>query len=180
MNGELLEEVECFEYLRSKIAVDGGIEIKVKSRINGVGKVLGGMKVFSCRVMGMNVKRRLYEGVAVPTALYGTETWRMVVAEKKRLNVMEMKCFEEYVWRNAYGPSEKLGGVKERKTGVTRVGWSSRTESRHMKRMKEDQLVKKIVGSDVRCEVERKATKGMDGWCENSVECKRNVWSKEG
>ena len=44
---------------------------EVKSRINDVGKVLGGMKVFSCRVMRMNVKRRLYEGVAVPTVLYG-------------------------------------------------------------------------------------------------------------
>ena len=40
----------------------------------------------------MNVKRRLYEGVAVPTALYWPETWAMAVAEKKRLNVMEMRC----------------------------------------------------------------------------------------
>ena len=40
----------------------------------------------------MNVRRRLYEGVAVPAALYGAETWSMAVAEKKRLNVMEMMC----------------------------------------------------------------------------------------
>ena len=58
----------------------------MKSRINGVGKVLGGMKkVFSCRVM-------VYERVAVPTPLYWAETWSMTVAEKKRLNVMEMRC----------------------------------------------------------------------------------------
>ena len=42
----------------------------MKSRINDIGKVLGGMNVFSCTAMGMNVKRRLYEGVAVFTALY--------------------------------------------------------------------------------------------------------------
>ena len=36
--------------------------------------MLGGMKVFSCRAMGMNVKRRLYEGVA-----------------EKRFNVMERR-----------------------------------------------------------------------------------------
>ena len=41
--------------------------------------------VFSCRTMGMNVKRRKYEGIAVSTVLYGAETWNMVVAEKKRL-----------------------------------------------------------------------------------------------
>ena len=52
----------------------------MKSKIIDVRKVLGGMKtVFSCRVMGMNVKSRLYEGVAVPTALYGAETWSMAV-----------------------------------------------------------------------------------------------------
>ena len=34
LNGELLEEVECFEHIRSKITVDGGIETEVKSRIN--------------------------------------------------------------------------------------------------------------------------------------------------
>ena len=61
----------------------------MKSKINDVGKVLGGMKkAFTYRVMGMNVKRRLYEGVAVPN---GAETWSMAVAEK-RLNMMGMRC----------------------------------------------------------------------------------------
>ena len=30
--------------------------------------------IFSCRTMGMNVKKRLYEGVALPTAIYGSKT----------------------------------------------------------------------------------------------------------
>ena len=39
------------------------------------GELLGGIKkVFSCKAMGMNVKRRLYE-VAVLIAPYGDETW---------------------------------------------------------------------------------------------------------
>ena len=45
------------------------------------------MKVFSC---GVIVERGLY-GVAVLT-LYGTETWSMAVAEKKQLNIMDMRC----------------------------------------------------------------------------------------
>ncbi len=40
----------------------------------------------------MNAKRRLYEGVVVPTVLYGAETWNMGAAERRRLNVMEMRC----------------------------------------------------------------------------------------
>ena len=63
----------------------------MKSRINDVEKVLGGMKtVFSCTVMGLNVNR-LYKGVAVPTTIYGGEIWSIAVGEK-RLNVMEVKC----------------------------------------------------------------------------------------
>ena len=46
--------------------------------------------MFNSREVGINVKRRLYEGVAVPIALYGAETRIMVVVvvEKSRLNVM--------------------------------------------------------------------------------------------
>ena len=50
--------------------------------------------MLSCRVMRINVNRRLYEGVTVPTALYRAETWNMGVAEKKKLNVMEMRCLK--------------------------------------------------------------------------------------
>ena len=38
-----------------------------------IGKVLEGMKMFSCRAMGMNIKRKLY-GVSTPTTLHGAET----------------------------------------------------------------------------------------------------------
>ncbi len=75
--------------------MDGGIKGEVKFRMNEVGKVCGGMKkVFKCRSLGISAKRRLYEGVVVPSALYGHETWNMAAAERWRLNVMEMRCLE--------------------------------------------------------------------------------------
>ena len=46
----------------------------MKSRISDVGMVLAKINVFSSRAMGINVKRKLYEGVAVPTAPYRAET----------------------------------------------------------------------------------------------------------
>ena len=64
----------------------------MKFRISDIGKVLGGMKVISFRAMGINVKRSLYEEVDVPTPLYGAEAWSMAAAEKKRLNIMEIRC----------------------------------------------------------------------------------------
>ena len=42
--------------------------------------------------MGINVKKCLYEGVIVPTALYGAEGWGMKSAERRKVNVLKMKC----------------------------------------------------------------------------------------
>ncbi len=45
----------------------------------------------------MNAKRRLYEGVVVPTALYGAETWNVRESERNSLDVFEMRCLRSMV-----------------------------------------------------------------------------------
>ena len=44
------------------------------------------------RGQGIKAKKCLYEGVIVSTALYGAETLRMRSAERRKVNVLEMKC----------------------------------------------------------------------------------------
>ena len=39
----------------------------------------------------------LYEGVIVKTALYGAEAWSIRSAERRKLNVLEMKCLRSLV-----------------------------------------------------------------------------------
>ena len=39
---------------------------------------------------GIKAKKCLYEGVIVPTALYGSEAWGMRSAERRKVNVLEM------------------------------------------------------------------------------------------
>ena len=39
------------------------------------------------RGLVIKAKKRLYEGVIVPTALYGAEAWGMRSAERKKVNV---------------------------------------------------------------------------------------------
>ena len=153
LDGEQLEEVSSFKYLGSKVAVDGKIGEEVSARVNEVSKVLGGMKtMFNCRSLRMDVKRRLYEGVAVPTALYGAETWNMGQRERKRLNVVEMRCLRSMcgVTRRDRIRNEEV----RRRTGVTRElsGRADQTVLRwfgHTERMDEDRLVKRIVKSEV-------------------------------
>ena len=57
-------------------------------------KALGALKgVMKNRVLGMNVKKVLYEKVDVPTVMYDSESWGMKVTEIRKLNVSE-----EYDW----------------------------------------------------------------------------------
>ncbi len=78
------------KYLGLHVAVNGGMDVEVKFRMKEVGNVCGGTRrVFKCRSLGINAKRRLYEGVVVSSALYGDETWNMGAAERRGLNLME-------------------------------------------------------------------------------------------
>ena len=47
--------------------------------------------------LGINAKKYLYEGVIVPTALYGAEAWGMRSAERRKVNVLDMKCLRSLV-----------------------------------------------------------------------------------
>ncbi len=55
------------------------------------------MSVLCNRALGKNAKRRLYEGVVVPTALSGAETWYVRESERNRLDVFEMRCLRNMV-----------------------------------------------------------------------------------
>ena len=53
--------------------------------------------VLSNRGLGIKAKKCLYEGVIVPMALYGAQAWGMRSAERRKVNVLEMKCLRSLV-----------------------------------------------------------------------------------
>ena len=74
LNGEPLEEVDCFKYLGSQVAADGGCEREMVLRMNEVYRAWGAPKsVLSNRGLRIKAKKCLYEGVILPTAMYGAE-----------------------------------------------------------------------------------------------------------
>ena len=74
LNSEPLEEVDCFMYLWSKVASDGGYERDVLHRMNEGYRTWRVLKsALSNRGFGMKAKKCLNEGVMVPMALHCTE-----------------------------------------------------------------------------------------------------------
>ena len=97
-NGGLLEEVDCFKYLWSQVAADRGCERDMVQRMNEVYRAWGALKsVLSNRALGIKAKNCLYKGVFVPPALCGAEAWGMRSAERRKVNVLEMKCLRSLV-----------------------------------------------------------------------------------
>ena len=93
-----LEEMDCFKYLGSQVAADRGCERDVVHRINEGYRAWGARKsVLSNRGLGIKAKKCQYEGVIIPTALYGAEAWGMKSAERRKVNVLEMKCTRSLV-----------------------------------------------------------------------------------
>ena len=98
LNGEPLEEVDCFKYLGSQMAANGGCKRDVEHRMNEGYRAWGALKsVLSNRRLGIKAKKCLYEGVIVPMALYGAEAWGMRSAERREVNVLQMKCLRSLV-----------------------------------------------------------------------------------
>ena len=89
LNGDQLQEVECFKYLGSQVTADGGCEGDVVHRMNEGFKAWGAMQSVLCdRGLGIKANKSLYEGVIVPTAVYGAEAWGMKSAERRKVNVL--------------------------------------------------------------------------------------------
>ena len=98
LNSEPLEEVDCFKYLGSQVATDRGCERDVVHRMNEGYRAWGVLKsVPGNRGLGIKDKKCLYEGVIVPMALYGAEACGMRSAERRKVNVLEMKCLRSLV-----------------------------------------------------------------------------------
>ena len=80
------------------MAVDGGRERDVLHRMNEGHRAWGAMKsVMSNRGLGIKVKKCRNEGVIVPMVLYRAEAYGMRSAERRKVNVLEIKCLRSLV-----------------------------------------------------------------------------------
>ena len=79
------------------MAVDGGYERDVVHRMNDGYRAWEALKSVRARGLGIKAKKCLHEGVIVQTALYGAEAWGMRSAERRKVNVLEIKCYRSLV-----------------------------------------------------------------------------------
>ena len=151
LNGEPLEKV--LYHLGSQVTADGGSERDVVHLMNEGYRAWGALKsVLSSRGLGIKAKKCLYEGVIVPTALYGAEAWGMRSAERRKVNVLEMRYL-----RSLVGVS-RLDRVRNEevrmRAGIERE-LASRADERvlnwfgHVERMDEYRMARRLLMAEV-------------------------------
>ena len=100
----------------------------------------------------IKAKKCLYEGVIAPTALYGAKSWGMRKAERRKVNVLEMKCL-----RSLVGVSRMDRVMNEevrRRAGIERE-LASRGDQRvlrwfgHVERMDEYRMARRVLMAEV-------------------------------
>ena len=80
------------------MAANRGCERDVVHKMNEGYRAWRALKsVLSNRGLGIKAKKCLYEGVIVPTAMYGAKARGMRSAERRKVNVLEMKCLRSLV-----------------------------------------------------------------------------------
>ena len=153
LNGEPLEEVDCFKNLGLQVAADGGCERDVVHRMNEGYRAWGALKsVLSNRGLMIKAKKCLYKGVIVPMALNGTEASSMKSAERRKVNVLEMKCLRSLV---GVSRMDRVRNEEVRRRAGIESELVSRADHRvlrwfgHVKRMNEYCMVRRVLMAEV-------------------------------
>ena len=136
------------------MAADGGCERNVVHRMNEEYRAWEALKsVLRNRGLGIKAKKCLYEGVIVPTALYRAEAWGMRSAERRKVNILEMKCLRSLVGVSLL---DRVTNEKVRRRAVIERELASRADQRvlrwfgdDMERIDEYRMVRRVLMAEV-------------------------------
>ena len=102
--------------------------------------------------MGIEAKKCLCEGVIVPTALYGAQGWGMRSAERRKVNVLEMKFLRSLV---VVSRMDRIRNEEVRRRAGIERELASRADQRvlrwfgHVERMDEHRMAIRVMMAEV-------------------------------
>ena len=141
------------------MVADGGCVRDVVHRINEGYRAWGTLECVLCnRGFWIKAKKCLYQGVIIPTMLYGAESWAMRSAERRKVNVLEMKCLRSLV---GVSRMDRVRNQEVRRRAGIEIELASRADQRvlrwfgHVERMDEYRMARKELMAEVVYEVDR-------------------------
>ena len=102
--------------------------------------------------LGMKAKKCVYEGVILPTALYGAEAWGRRSDERRKVNVLEMKFLRRLI---VVSRMDRERNEEVRKRARIERELESRADQRvlkwfwHAERMDECRMARRVLMAEV-------------------------------
>eukprot|EP00794_Sanderia_malayensis_P013305 gene13305-biopygen10613 len=112
IDGEALEQVRSFKYLKSTITENGTSDQEIKNRIGIATSAITKLDIV-WSLLGISLKNRvnIRKAIGRATLLYGCESWKLSQKYVDKLKAFEMRCYRrmlkitwkerrtnEYVW----------------------------------------------------------------------------------
>jgi len=88
IDGQILEQVEKFQYLGSIVTPDGGADEDVENRIRCANAAFSNLRsLWHSHRISLNLKLRIFNSNVKSVLLYGSETWKVTTAVTQKLQV---------------------------------------------------------------------------------------------
>ena len=108
MNNELLETVDKFSYLDSRIALNGSVTSEVKARI---GKAVGAFAslnpIWKQKKIPRNIKIKIFNACVKTILIYGNETWPINKSDVKNCKLLKRDAFKNQKINCNYKPQSR-------------------------------------------------------------------------
>ena len=96
ISGEPVDKVNKFTYLGSVFTEDGDVEADIKTRLGKASAVFRRLlSIWNSGTITRRLKIKLLDTIVLPTALYGSETWKMTVKMSKRIDAFHQRCLRK-------------------------------------------------------------------------------------
>ena len=96
VNGIPVEKVNKFTYLGSVLTSDGEVETDINTRIGKAGSVFRNLQnIWKSNTITEKLKIKLLQTIVLPTCLYASETWKMSVKSRKKLDAFQQRCLRK-------------------------------------------------------------------------------------
>ena len=93
IDGETVETVADFIFLRSKITADGDCSHEIKTLAPWKKSLTNLNSIFKCRDITLPTKVRLVKAMVFPVVMYACESWTIKKAEHQRTDAFQLWCW---------------------------------------------------------------------------------------
>ena len=117
VNGEVVDKVDHFTYLGSRVSSSGDGEQEILVRISKASQAFAALRgTWRSKNISQNTKIRFFKSNVLSTLMYGAESWKMTKTISHKLEVFQNRCLRRIL--RIYWPQPISNYELRRRTGT--------------------------------------------------------------